>query len=233
MRLLRIVLNWALVLLSPVYIIPLLTYALLRDPELRRIRRGEVSWLFVWLLLAFILPAHAMTHKRLPDVPAPQTIGAVTPSPRPLPASATAGNLNLTCDDTCSDAQEAELPKIAAKVVEVETSPCFRNFKADRLDLSNGLTWTQVVEKLTGSKIGTQVSVFYKNHTREVGFESLDGKVHVNAKFWDQYSLCDKASLVGHELAHRAGFVHVGNFASKNYYTVPYTVNHGFDSCCK
>lgn len=127
---------------------------------------------------------------------------------------------------------------IATKVSEVESSKCFHDFMinpSNKLDLkqSNGLTADEVVAKLLASHVDTSIVYYHNFFTSAVGYENGDGKIHANTKFWNRFSLCDKASTVGHEISHTLGFTHDFNATSIRPYSVPYRINAAFTECCK
>lgn len=172
--------------------------------------------------------------------PTPSPLVAPSGAPSPSPA---AKAVTLSCDGTCTPDQKAELPAIEDALNTTLTSSCFNtyfNTPGRRIDLTNNLSPPAIVQKLhTPAKL--TVNYFYAGWpSKEEGFEDASdySTIHFNYRFTDTWSICEVASLAGHEYSHTQAFYHNGNKAPPNYYTVPYQVNNSFEgnddmaACC-
>jgi hypothetical protein len=165
--------------------------------------------------------------------PGPAPTPSVVPSPMPSPTGVPDKVITLKCDSSCSTSQLAELPAIEAAMNRTLLSACFSNYfaSATRIDNNNGLTAAQIVAKL---RIPTTLTLnyYWSRWSKALGYESADdfSVIHFNAAKMGGWSACEKASVGAHEFSHTKNFFHNGNSAAPNYYTVPYTVNHAFDS---
>lgn len=195
------------------------------------------------ILIALILGfAHKQSPGPTPTVtPIPTAAPSPLVTPTPIPGTKI---ITLKCDSSCTPAEVLELPQIEALMNSTFMSDCFYKYFVGRkrIDLAQGFTGAQIVGILrTPSNL--TLNYYNNSNTRVDGYEdSADfSTIHFNrtALKANGFNLCDKASLGGHELSHTKKFFHNGNLASPNYYTVPYTVNHAFDTgsdfggCCK
>lgn len=165
---------------------------------------------------------------------------AQTPTPSPSPVWINS-NVSLKCDSTCTPDEVKEVDVIAQTMNIVIQSSCFQQFfeKQTRIDMAQGFSADAIVSILRKPQALT-LNYFYRKwaapfvKTKEEGYEDASdfSVIHFNRYFTQNWAVCDKASLGAHELSHSKGFFHNGNLAAPNYYTVPYTVNHAFDSCC-
>lgn len=162
-----------------------------------------------------------------------------------LPNQAANADVVLKCDSSCTTSEQAELPLLQAQMNSSLASSCFTGYflaPGLRLDMANGLAPGQILSKLR-EPASLTVSYFYTKWTftpwphitKEEGFEDPSdySTIHFNRYYTQGWTLVYKASLGLHEMSHTKGFMHNGNAAPPNYFTIPYQVNHATEQCGK
>lgn len=143
-------------------------------------------------------------------------------------------------------AKESEkkiIEKMSSIIDETVHSECFKDFiLKTRIIQTNGRTNQQVLDHILSLRGEVPVSMYYRCYgrwpcTSAVAFRAPP-KVEINmnrAYFTEKLSLCEWASTVGHEgLAHALGnYEHSFKWNKDRDFSVPYTINRGFEACCK
>lgn len=143
--------------------------------------------------------------------------------------------------------ERVKILKASLKVSETIDSQCFGDFILNRkMNTTNNRTPAQVLEHLRSLNGEVPVRMYYRCMKRgircpvptsAVAYRNT-GEGHINlnqAKFVKSLSDCRWASTLGHEsLGHSlGGYGHTMNWTSSRDYTVPYSINAGFERCCK
>lgn len=149
--------------------------------------------------------------------------------------------ITITCDSTCTQIESSSLPEIVEKVINTESTDCFKDYlKKIDPNQTNKLTVNQVIDLVTNAKVNSQITYYYqgrnwftKNIT--VGYENGDGKIHANRAAWDYMNTCEKAANIAHELTHGApmNFTHDFKNTARRPSSVPYMVGSAVTKCCK
>ena len=91
---------------------------------------------------------------------------------------------------------------------------------------------TQVVNHFRSSHVAIELEMYWSNrNTVGYTYENVK-KVWMNKKFHNNYSVCQVASNLGHEAAHKIGFGHDTKATVMRKYSVPYTMNEVVMECC-
>lgn len=122
-----------------------------------------------------------------------------------------------------------------AKINEVVKSDCFKTELLKRnLIQTNGKTNQQVFETILASNIDIELSMYRKRFSKVNGYTYPSSKViNLNRKYHDYYGVCSVANNLAHEWTHKIGFGHDYNPNKLRPFSVPYSLNSIFLTCCK
>ena len=192
---------------------------------------------------------HRVTSPSPTATATPAPSSSPTPSPTLSPSPAPLGKGFVTFDPVDGYATDAEMEKIASagkKLNQVIQSSCFHDFMSKRaLIQTNGRTPVQVADHLQSLAGVVPVVMYYRcmrswkcpTGTSAVAYRqppsitiNLNRAVYTNAK-----SDCDWASVEGHEsLGHSlGGYEHDFDWSPSREFSVPYSINHAFEACCR
>jgi hypothetical protein len=196
-----------------------------------------------WLISTGIVIAGLFgIHYNLPETSTIEVVTTSTPSPIVSPVIQNK-RIEISCDESCTQAEKDSLPALVAKLIDIEDGECFNEYLLDPkngLDTEqlNGLTPVQAINVVTNAQVHTTLSYFYRprnwfTKVIVVGEERGDDKVYANRAAWEFLPICDKISNLAHEISHQNGFSHDFSNTSKRPYSMPYEINQAIDACCK
>lgn len=132
--------------------------------------------------------------------------------------------------------KELEVLEVSKELAnELLSSSCFEKFVNGRPKLieTNGLTRSQVLKDLSTTELTIPLEMYYKNNG-VVGYRQPPyPKVYTNRKFHQGASACSRASNLTHEWSHSLGYGHSYRANYDRQFSVPYTINAGFEYCCR
>lgn len=97
---------------------------------------------------------------------------------------------------------------------------------------TNGLANADVLPSLYGKSFDVPLVMYYKNNST-VGYRNVGSPtIYTNRKFHAGATACARASNLGHEVLHVAGFGHTSNATKIRPYSVPYSYNAAIAACC-
>lgn len=173
-------------------------------------------------------------------VEAPSTTGAPTTNVT-VQSSGEKPYLSVTRCTNCTPDQWKRIQDATVKVNKVVKGQCFRSGMEKRaLIQTNGKTPSQVVDSLVSADIRIETEMYY-TIKRVLGY-TIEGydKEWLNRKYMMSWNVCDLASLLAHETAHKVGYGHDYYSTARRPYSVNYSINaiydgvkNTFDGCCK
>lgn len=141
--------------------------------------------------------------------------------------------ITFTAKENIDKLKQAEI-----KVNETIQSTCFNDFLTQpkfrsKLVQTNGLSRSQVVEKIKSTTLTVPVVYYFKNNS-VIGYRQPPfNTIYLNKKYHDKYSACSSAANLAHEASHVLGFTHDFKATKRRPFSVPYSISHAFSFCCK
>jgi hypothetical protein len=133
--------------------------------------------------------------------------------------------------------QRLKIISAGKKVNEVIQSRCFSEYIASRKLIQTGSKTPPEVSKHLQSLSGeVPVKMYYRRFTSAVAYVSPpDITINLNTKYFTpELSDCDYASTLAHEASHSlGGYSHDFKWSPPREFSVPYSINHAFEKCCK
>lgn len=176
-------------------------------------------------LLAFLLAACTAT----------QTVKESATNPPPA-TTAEIGKAGFICDADCTDKEKTKLASAEVLVNKVFQSECFAKFfLARELEQKylKGQSNAAILKKLQSTVLAVPVHYYY-SWRGVVGYrQPPKPDIYFNRKFHNNFDACNTASNAAHEWSHSLGFEHDFNSTSTRPFSVPYSINAGFDKCCR
>lgn len=130
---------------------------------------------------------------------------------------------------------ETQVLKLAEKIVNdsIKSSECVENFLIHRdMVQTEGRTSQEVIDDLRSKHLTVPVHMYYRN-SKVVGYRNPPyPDVYTNRKFHAGASACSRASNLGHETIHVAGYGHDFKATKRRPYSVPYSYNAAISECC-
>ena len=134
--------------------------------------------------------------------------------------------------------ERAIIEKASVKVNEVIASQCFKDFMQGRSMIeTNNRTSSEVYSHIASLSGLVDVLMYFKRWTSAIAYrEPPSLKINLNRNYFTaSKSVCEWASTMAHE-----GVTHALGGYSHSFYdnanrnrSVPYSINAGFEKCCK
>lgn len=131
--------------------------------------------------------------------------------------------------------EESKIVKIAEELSnKILNSSCFNDFMVSReLRKTNGLTRSEVVLDLKSKNLSVPVTMYHRKLSGVAGYRKPPSDmVYTNRKYHSGASACSRGSNLLHEWSHVAGYDHSFKPHKLRPYSVPYSINKAFESCC-
>ena len=187
------------------------------------------------IILFFVLAsvAHAFSGKAPHPSPAANPSAQVSPKPEmtALPVAPPRIAFQFVSGTQKEKAELIQAEDIANQIVRSE---CFEHFM-----LTWGLIWTEgktaseVVADLRQANKVVPVHYYYaRNSTVGYTYPDVDD-VYFNRRFHVFYTPCERANNATHEYSHKLGYDHPFRKTADRGRTVPYSISHAFETCCK
>lgn len=195
-----------------------------------KLKNRSVKHVFTILLIflaAFVLTTEAFPGSR--KSPRVYTPTIETPPITPIkPGISYSPVFNYT-------QEEKEVLFVAERLVnEMFQSSCFENFMLQRaLRETNGKTNQEVVTFLKNFNVQIPLHMYENYYVNTVGYRNT-GKpdIFTNRKYHAGATACSRATNLGHETSHVAGWGHAKKPSKLRPLTVPYSITASFEACC-
>lgn len=124
--------------------------------------------------------------------------------------------------------------RVTKKHDETLNSVCFESFMLKRgLRKTNGKSHSEVIKHLRTEKPILEFENYW-SLKGVVGYTYPNSKrIWMNKRLHRKMSDCSRAGNIGHERSHKLNYGHSFKYHSKRPYSVPYSINAAFKSCCK
>lgn len=175
--------------------------------------------------------------------PGQQPVAIASPSPAPSVAPSDQGVVFSPITGG-TEALQAEVLNSEAILQATITSKCFGDFMLGRAlihdtsaNSTNGLSNQEVLDRIRTVGGQIPVTIYHQPWYRPssvMGYRNV-GETLIHLRDTSLDSLCDSASLIAHEaIGHvLGGWDHDFNRTAAREYSVPYSINAGFDACCQ
>jgi hypothetical protein len=185
------------------------------------------------ILILIFASCSTIPRKQEPTVTEPVIL-----STTPKPVGKLTGLVTFKCDTTCKPSEVAKVLEAEKKIQEVVSSQCFKDFMLSRPMIeTNNRTSSEVYSHVSNLSGLVGVSMYFKRWTSAIAYRNPPSlKINLNRNYFTaSKSVCDWASTMAHEgIAHALGnYTHSYYPTKDRQYSVPYSLNASFDSCCK
>lgn len=203
-----------------------------------------MKYIFLIIIIAFGFGCSTVQKDSIVSLPQGEKVptieeAASTPVPQGNPPKdIEVGAVKLNPVEYYTTQKEREIIKRAeAKLNEVKSSQCFRDFIAARNMIeTQGKTSKQVSDHIASLSGLVDVSMYFSRFSSAVAYrQPPELKINLNRKyFYESLPLCDWVSTILHESLHAlANYEHSYKWTPERIYSVPYSANEAVDACCK